>query len=401
MVLLLSVAGWHLQIYSVQLKCKNPLKTRVIPQPWKRTMLITNENYFKALRQLKQTYAELPWYQRFWFNLWSYSLSNALSAIDLNNPTTEQVDDLLKASDEAWFFNSIFKLLDVFKNAIQGIGFQERFIAKGQYSGLLPEELLWQIGHHLPSHNLQELRGTSRANYSLFQPMINVRQFLSDVVHGEYGQVEARLMNNINFLTPKGRVTDYSGRSFFDISGFQYALWALDKHMWTRMLNCLPLNKEGAEVKKALLNQYEELKENGVTYELNGKIITEQHFDFENTLIKELQIQVNDANNGIKSWDEINQQWREGVGSAQKLLPMHVVYEYCSDKPFHPLPAFSEQPSLKKQFYNWISNKFEEWFHSESRLGGDFAIFKGRRGAGVGGRGCGPGAGVRSRFVGH
>lgn len=34
-------------------------------------------------------------------------------------------------------------------------------------------------------------------------------------------------------------VTDCSCRTFFEISCFEYALWAFDKHMWTLMLECI------------------------------------------------------------------------------------------------------------------------------------------------------------------
>ncbi|HBP6861771.1 TPA: F-box protein, partial [Legionella pneumophila] len=116
----------------------------------------------------------------------------------------------------------------------------------------------------------------------------------------------------------------------------------------------------------------------GVTYRLNGKTITEKHFDFKNTIIKELKAQVDSINApGAKNWDAIDKQWREGVGGAQKLLPMHVVYEYCSDEPFYPVPKFTSRPKSSKQFHNWTTNKDENWFGVDSKLGSELAIYKG------------------------
>ncbi|MBA2710954.1 MAG: F-box protein [Tatlockia sp.] len=348
-------------------------------------MLITNDTYIQALKKLKQSYSDLPWYQRWWFTLWSYSLSNALSSIDSKKPTIAQVDQLFKASDEAWFFKSIFERFSIFKTTIQGMSF---FVKEElSYSGQ-PEELKQQIGNYSPLKDLQALACTSKTHHQLFKPLLNVRRFLRDVVQGDYDQVEARLMDNINYLTTTWQVTDCSGRTFFNISGFQYALWALDKHMWLKMLNCLPHKEEDTKVKALLLKQYQALKENGVTYKLKGKIITERHFDFENTLIRALRTQVNDANKRIKSWSKIDEQWREDVGSAQKLLPMHVIYEYCSEEPFHPLPAFIERPPMNRLYCNRIKNKWRNWSHADSRLGVDFAIFKGgqRWAEGHGGR---------------
>lgn len=124
----------------------------------------------------------------------------------------------------------------------------------------------------------------------------------------------------------------------------------------------------------------------GVTYRLNGKTITEQYFDFENTLIKELQTQVDSIKApGVKNWDAINKQWREGVGGAQKLLPMHIVDEYCSNEPFYHVPKFTSQPKSSKQFYNWTAKKDEDWFSVDSKLGSEFAIYKGQV---SGARGC-------------
>ncbi|KTC81851.1 hypothetical protein Lcin_2921 [Legionella cincinnatiensis] len=137
------------------------------------------------------------------------------------------------------------------------------------------------------------------------------------------------------------------------------------------MLDCLPETKEGEHIKAKLRTQYQRIKEVGVTYELHGVITQtpEKHFDFEGTIIKELQEYVDK--------DDDNQ-WRTGVGSAQKLLPIHVVYEYCSDTPFYPVPDFKEQPKSSTEFYNWLNNgEKESWFCEGSKLGIDFSIYKG------------------------
>lgn len=339
-------------------------------------MFITNETSIQSLKTLKQSYNDLPWYQRFWFSLWSYDQSAALSTIDDEKPTTEQVNDLLRASEEAWFFNSIFNLLTQFRATISRVGFSDQNIISGQ-----AREIKEEIGVRLDAKDLVALSLTSEATYAFFESRRQINQFLLAIAHGEYYAVATLLANNIDLLLHKGRVTDHSGRTFFYISGFQYALWALDKHMWMKMLSCLPNDEKGAKIKAELLKQYQELKEKRVAYELNGKRIRENHFDFENIIIKELRTQVNDVNNfanANKTWDEIDQQWRKGVGSAQKLLPMHVVYEYCSKVPFDPPPEFIEQPALIQRFHNWLSKEDESWFHSTSRLGSDFAIVKGR-----------------------
>ena len=136
-------------------------------------------------------------------------------------------------------------------------------------------------------------------------------------------------------------------------------------------------NEEGRKVFARLIAQYNKVNTDGVTYKLNGETITEQHFDFKNTIIKELQTQVDSINApGTKNWDAIDKQWREGVGGAQNLFPMHVVYEYCSNEPFYPVPKFTSQPKSSKQFYNLETEKDENWFNADSKLSVDFAIYK-------------------------
>lgn len=339
-------------------------------------MLITNPAYLVELKKLKHAYAELPWYQRLWFSIWSYRLSRALSAIELENPTNEQIQTLYYASKEAWFFKSIFELLKQFKQTVLKIPFvKERPFKR------LPEVLNSEIGNDLTAKELLILIQSSKTHAALYQPILHVRKLLYYVTRGKYDAVEAMLKKDIHLLTKKGSVTDYSGRSFSNISGFEYALWALDKHMWARMRLCLPKDEQGEQIKASLTAQYKGIKEIGVTYTLIDQRITEKHFDFANTIIKELQTQVDSANDPNSDWEAVDRQWRKGVGRAQRLLPTHVVYEYCSEEPFYPLPSFTKQPTLNNQFYNWLTGLDENWFHPDSKLSIDFAIYRGGFGA--------------------
>ncbi|AHE66225.1 hypothetical protein [Legionella oakridgensis] len=241
-----------------------------------------------------------------------------------------------------------------------------------------PQEIQRKKAQYLSTADLLKLSIASTKYRALYKPMADVRKLLGHIVRGEHDAVRTILNNDVSLMFKKDRITDCSGRTFEHISAFEYALWALDKHMWTMMLHCIPQNEEGKAVLAKLLSQYEKVITEGVTYRFHEETITEKHFDFANTIIKELQTQVDSTNvPGIKNWDAINKQWREGVGGAQKLLPMHVVYEYCSDKPFYPVPHFTSQPKSSKQFYNWLTRKHENWFSSNSKLGVDFAILKG------------------------
>mgnify|MGYP000028099593 CR=1 FL=1 len=259
----------------------------------------------------------------------------------------------------------------------------------------LPQEINDVIAQHLPTRDLLNQVLVSKADTaSFFQPTLDVRTFLHHVVCGEHDKVRAMLEKDIHLLYKRGEVTDCSGREFklindkgmearekkgSLISGFEYALWALDKDLWTLMLDCIPKNGEGKKVLERLLTQYEKLKVNGVSYSIDGQAITEQHFDFKGTIITELQTQVDSLNApGPKDGNAIDKQWRNGVGRAQRLVPLHVVHWYCCKIPFHPIPNFAEQqPTLVKQFWNYPTKIHEDWFAQCTKLGEDFAVYKG------------------------
>ncbi|CZI42213.1 TPA: F-box protein [Legionella pneumophila] len=255
---------------------------------------------------------------------------------------------------------------------------------KFDFFGKLLSELKIEIARTLPKNDLAKLVESSKIHLKLFKPLLDVQKLLHHTVRGEHDAVQSMLKKDINLFFMKGRVTDCSGRTFENISAFEYTLWALDKYMWEKMLPCIPKTEKGKKILAELLFQYDEVNTNGVTYKLHGKPIREKHFDFKNTLIKELQIQLDllETPEDDKNWDVIDKQWREGVGAAQKLLPMHVVHEYCSDEVFHPPLEFISQPKSSMQFHIGRSEKSENWFGIDSRLGINYAVYCGRPGLG-------------------
>lgn len=242
----------------------------------------------------------------------------------------------------------------------------------------LPEVPKIETAQYLSNRELVNFSMTSKYHLKLFQPLIDVRKLLHYLTRGEHHAVKAMLKKDISLMYKRGVVMDCSGRKFENVSPFEYALWALDKHMWAAMIACIPQNEASRKVFARLIVQYNKVNTDGVTYKLNGKTITEQHFDFKNTIIKELQTHVDSLNTpGVKNEEAIDKQWREGVGGAQKLLPMHVVIEYCSEERFYPLPTFTSQPKSSNHFYNSTTEKNENWFSVDSKLSVNFAIYKG------------------------
>lgn len=251
----------------------------------------------------------------------------------------------------------------------------------------LPSDIKKIISNLLLPQDFRNFISSSREYYNFFTtsnkliPLLITQKILPLVVRGHYEAAVKIFSKNPDLMYQKGEVTDLSHRTFTNISGFEYAIWALDEHMWKTMLACLPKNEAGEKIKAELRVQYQKVKTEGVTYTLNGVTEhympeavtkTETHFDFENTIIKELE-------NFVDNNDR--QEWIHRVGGTQRLMPMHVVFAYCNKRPFFEVEfnselTFSQQPKILKHFYNSFEKKDESWFAPNSKLGIDFAIFK-------------------------
>lgn len=249
----------------------------------------------------------------------------------------------------------------------------------------LPQELKVEIAQNLPLPDLANFSKTSKYQMGLFKPQMEERKelhaFLRHVAWGEYEAVQAMLKKNMSLLFKRDMMKDCSGRTFECISGFEYALWALDKHMWTAMIECIPQDEDGKQVIAKLIDQYNNVDTCGVTYTLDGKTIAEKHFDFENTIIKEIKTLIKSLSSPLSYSPAIDKQRVEGIGGAQKRLPMHVIDEYCSEQKLSPLPQFTSRPKSSRTVYYWDARQHENWFSLHSKLGSEFAIIKVANGA--------------------
>ncbi|MBS0351826.1 MAG: hypothetical protein JSR33_11715 [Proteobacteria bacterium] len=88
-----------------------------------------------------------------------------------------------------------------------------------------------------------------------------LKQLLQYVVEGEQDKAEEMLKGklggllgfgavkaNPDLLLYHGTVTDLSGREFKQITAFQYALWAMDYHMWTMIQKYLPKEAQAEQL---------------------------------------------------------------------------------------------------------------------------------------------------------
>ncbi|KTC64715.1 hypothetical protein Lade_2009 [Legionella adelaidensis] len=222
----------------------------------------------------------------------------------------------------------------------------------------LPDEILEIIAGKIPLDredltledvkNFSKFSRTNKTTYGLFKTeadklALRVTKLLEHIVHGKQDEAEELIKKYPKLLTFRGDITDYSGRTFKNITPFEYTLWALDRHMWDMMLAALPDNETGQDIKLSLLQQYKTHREGrGVHYILNGQSRQERHYDF--SLIDKLKKYVENCNHFRWFPGEQEAYWREEVHGAQMMLPVHVVNEYCyPTRSFSPRPSFNEK----------------------------------------------------------
>src|SRR5436189_271646 len=117
----------------------------------------------------------------------------------------------------------------------------------------------------VPSRTQAEMLSTFELDYlvnsspklrTLFLPLLTEHKLLHHVVRSDHNAVRALLTKGMGLLFKRKPIIDCSGRIFESISPFEYALWALDKHMWDTMLSCIPQDETGNKVLRLLQTQY-------------------------------------------------------------------------------------------------------------------------------------------------
>jgi hypothetical protein len=175
-------------------------------------------------------------------------------------------------------------------------------------------------------------------------------------------------------------VIDYSGRTFKNITAYEYAYWAKDWHM------CRMLEAHMDEETKALtLASCKKMERDGLTYTQNGvEFGGSKHFDFRPLIDAYANyIQIYDRWNARNATSaELDAAWF-AIGVMQRDVPAYVAQEYCRpDRSFYPRPVFNE-PNLPRTltFYSSRTARDEQWFplviSGTSGLGVDFALTRG------------------------
>ncbi len=182
--------------------------------------------------------------------------------------------------------------------------------------------------------------------------------FVKLIAEGEQEQAEVLLRKDATLALLPSNVTDLSGRTFKGITGFQYAVWALDWHMWTMILKYLP--KEQAVKQIRVMER--------------GSWVS-QHRKSSDWLVQNLLDALHAIINLLEKVKYDTTQWQTKVGNAQYLLPIPFINEYCHpDRTFEPCPDFIQSylpRSRKTDVGDWFTAVY-----NGGRLGDKFAFIR-------------------------
>ena len=186
---------------------------------------------------------------------------------------------------------------------------------------------------------------------------------------------------HLQYLLARGDITDYAGRTFLDITAFQYTVWAGDSHMWTMMLACLKEAhdhgySECEKIKEELLQQFTHVQTAGLRYQMNGEEKKTSRFNFQ-PLCDALKEHLQQC--GIWTLAEQDHHWLTVVVPARRTVPSFVAQEYCrKDRTYTPVfqegcggvgKIIYQTPSFKGvelprglEFFNWRTLALEYWW---------------------------------------
>ena len=185
------------------------------------------------------------------------------------------------------------------------------------------------------------------------QTTLKVRQFLNLVGWGEQAQAEEQLKQKPELMLQRGYLTDCSGRSWENITALQYAVLALDYHMWTMLSKYISedvareqlsdarvvhrlFSTEYPDAKQDAREQIKRLEEVAkLNFEISWKI-TSSTINWPSLVWQPLIKALDEYIRNYNAWDDTQctNHWCQQVGGAQLILPAHVINEYSHpDRP--------------------------------------------------------------------
>jgi hypothetical protein len=161
-------------------------------------------------------------------------------------------------------------------------------------------------------HNAQASIKLSLGKYIYNEALIT--SLLEDTYWGRQDKIEGIVSTRPFLLRIKGNCTDLSGRQFNGITAFQYAWWACDWYMWRMMIKYMDKAEVLRQVDEIESNRLSWVAQHGVEFDISG--LTHAYDNYINNYYS-------------MSYQQRKEAWCKGVGGQQRLLPPHVISEYC------------------------------------------------------------------------
>ncbi|PJD94211.1 MAG: hypothetical protein CK426_00230 [Legionella sp.] len=235
-------------------------------------------------------------------------------------------------------------------------------------SYLMPRDI--QSVLYLNSACYRELKFTKTLNY--LEQQQRLKKFCHLVaIEGEDNQTKAQAMlihansaqSRAMLLLERTTIQDAAGRIFKELSAYAYAFWSGDTRMRKMMGQYMD--------EKLKAKAYEECKaivDKGIQFTFKGKTITQsRHFDFQPLLKAYQDYAVALTESELGNWHMYGlmqlKQYLFHIGQEQAKVPVHIAQEFCSHRPFHPLPTFQSADDFLRtlRFHHVTTNRFESW----------------------------------------
>jgi hypothetical protein len=242
------------------------------------------------------------------------------------------------------------------------------------YISKLPEEMLKEVRYRLPEKTQNALTRFALVNklfYNSSQADRLLLKLFQCIEERNKEKVAILLKMRPELTAVKCVYLDGVGRVFSEISPFQFALWSLDiRSMCHTMLDCLPQNQYGDQLRLKLLDQAESTRK-GLPYAINGRThLDEPHFNLF-PLLNSLQayLDINDSH-----FQELTEHWCTVVGKEQLSLPVVIRHFICSYRENGRSLAFWESMPDSEEEDEEEQPRRLQWNNKLEGLGSRFAI---------------------------
>ena len=205
---------------------------------------------------------------------------------------------------------------------------------------ILPEDIVkTDIGDQLEISNIGRLTRTCRKLHGIFNDRLKdtkiLLPLLKCIAYSELEQAENIIIKNPKLLVIKGEITDYSDRTFKNITPFELALWYKDRRMIRMIRKYLSRDEAAKQLHEYLFLETTYKKTYGKSYNLSELInALKACINIKNNLNAKIDL-TNNCENYVKSFIQL--------AKVQKSVPVHIAIEYCNPNHLLNSKQFDEE----------------------------------------------------------